>query len=85
MVWWIEVIGYLGMALVILSFLFKKMRWLRLVNSLGSLCCMTYGFMTATYPTAFLNLILFLINLQFPIIYFIKNHKKSKNTQNNNV
>ena len=46
---------------------------------------MIYGFMTATYPTAFLNLILVLINLQFPIIYFIKKRKKAKNTENNNV
>jgi len=73
------------MGLVIISFLFKKLRWLRLVNLLGSLCCMTYGFMTRTYPTAFLNLILVLVNLQFPIIYFIKTCKKTKNTENNNV
>jgi len=85
MTWWIEVIGYIGMALVIISFLFKKLRWLRLFNLLGGLCCMIYGFMTETYPTAFLNLILVLINLQFPIIYFIKNRKKAKNTENNNV
>ena len=31
------------------------------------------------------NLILVLINLHFPIIYFIKNRKKAKNTENNNV
>ena len=73
------------MALVIISFLFKSLRWLRLVNLLGSVCCMTYGFMTATYPTAFLNLILVVINLHFPIIYFIKKHKKPKNTANNTV
>jgi len=85
MLWYIEVIGYLGMGLVIISFLFKKMRWLRLFNLLGGVCCMIYGFMTSTYPTAILNLILVLINLQFPIIYFIKKHKKAENTGNNNV
>lgn len=85
MVWWMEVIGYLGMALVIISFLFKNIRVLRIINLAGSVCCSIYGFITATYPTAFLNLILVIINLYFPIIYFIKIRRKAKNKGNNNV
>lgn len=60
---WTEIIGYIGMAFVISSFLMKKLFWLRLLNIVGGTLSCIYGFLTKTYPTAILNAILILINL----------------------
>lgn len=79
--WYFEVIGYLGMFFVILSFLLKNMTWLRLLNMIGGSLCMIYGFVTKTYPTAILNLILVIINFCFLIKYYITKNKKEVNKQ----
>ena len=73
----IELIGYLGMILVIASFLFKNIKLIRIVNITGAILSSIYGFITKTYPTAFLNLTLIIINITMLIIYF-KKEKKQK-------
>ncbi len=73
-----EVIGYIGMALVVLSFFFQNIRWLRMMNTLGAVLCAAYGFMTKTYPTAALNLALILINMSFPIRWYAETRKKKR-------
>lgn len=68
----IDILGYLGMGFVILSFTMKNITWLRIVNIIGAILSAIYGLITKTYPTMCLNLILFLINSYFLIVYFIK-------------
>lgn len=73
----IDILGYLGMGFVVLSFTMKNITWLRVVNIIGAILSAIYGFITKTYPTMCLNLALFLINSYFLITYFItKNLKK---------
>ncbi len=74
----VEAIGYLGMAFVILSFLMKGMKLLRIFNIIGGLLCLAYGIITKTYPTAVLNLILVCVNMSFPIRFYIISKKKEK-------
>ena len=59
---WIDIIGYVGMALVLCSFLMKKLTLVRLVNMCGAILSLVYGILTHTWPTAILNGSLLLIN-----------------------
>ena len=61
----IELVGYLGSALVLVSFLMTSVFKLRVVNSIGSVIFMTYALIIHSYPTAIMNFCLVLINLHF--------------------
>lgn len=73
---WIEIIGYIGMALVLCSFLMKKVHLIRIVNMCGAILSLIYGILTQTWPTAALNGALLIINGIFLIIYFTKPSNK---------
>lgn len=58
-----EYIGYLASALVLLSFLMKKMTVLRLVNTLGCVCFIVYGLMLHySWPIIITNAAICLVN-----------------------
>lgn len=73
---WIEIIGYIGMALILCSFLFKKITIIRTVNAIGSIFSLTYGILTKTWPTAILNISLLTINSVYMILFLHKTRKK---------
>ena len=77
----LEILGYLGMAIVLVSFLLTDVKWLRIVNMTGGLLCLIYGIMTNTLPTALLNASLVTIN-GFYLIRTLINEKKSKSVNN---
>lgn len=77
----IEIIGYLGMALVLCSFLMKDIKWVRIINICGAILSAIYGILTLTIPTAVLNGCLLIINFAFVISYIIK-EKRNKDDQN---
>ncbi len=74
----IEIVGYAGMALVLASFLMKKVHMIRLINASGAILCLIYGILTKTWPTAALNGALFVINTVFLSIFLAKKKKESK-------
>ena len=76
-----DIIGYAGMALLVSSFLMRNMVLLRLLNLLGGILSAIYGFLTKTYPTAILNVILVSINLAALTVFFIKKYKIVKGTK----
>lgn len=51
----LEVFGYVGMALVLLSMMMTNTKKLRILNLAGAVVCMIYGALTRTWPTALLN------------------------------
>lgn len=59
----IEAIGYIGSALVLVSFLMVSVVKLRIVNTIGSLIFTVYAFIIHSYPTAIMNICLVLINV----------------------
>ena len=61
----IEAVGYLGSALVLVSFLMVSVVKLRIVNSIGSIIFTVYAFIIHSYPTAIMNLCLVLINIYY--------------------
>ena len=71
-----ELIGYVGMIFVLVSFIMKGMFWLRFFNMIGGAVCCVYGFLTNTYATAVLNLLLVIINLVYLVIYLVKKRRE---------
>lgn len=57
-----EIIGYVGSAFVLISFLMSTVIKLRVINSIGSLISVVYGLLIQAYPTVVMNLCLFIIN-----------------------
>lgn len=65
----IEVVGYIGSALVLVSFLMASVIKLRIINTIGSLICVIYSLIIAAYPTALMNACLVAINIYYLIQY----------------
>ena len=61
----IEIVGYVGSALVLVSFLMTSVFKLRIVNTVGSFIFMVYALIIQSYPTAIMNFCLVIINLRF--------------------
>lgn len=71
-----EIIGYVGSALVLISFLMSSVLKLRIINSAGSLVSVVYGLFVHTYPTVVMNACLLLINIYYILKYLnVKNEK----------
>lgn len=60
---WLELFGYLGTALVLLSMMMTEVEKLRWFNLAGSIVSMIYGACCGTWPTALLNFGLAIINI----------------------
>lgn len=63
MKFYLELFGYLGTALVLLSMMMTSVVKLRVLNIIGSAISMLYAFFSGTWPVVFLNGGLILINL----------------------
>lgn len=59
----IELFGYLGSALVVISMLMTSVKKLRIVNSIGGTIFTVYALIIRSYPTAFMNMCLIIINI----------------------
>ncbi|AAP95984.1 lactate dehydrogenase [[Haemophilus] ducreyi] len=68
---YVELLGYLAMLLVGLSFLMKDVIKLRFVNALGCICFSIYGILIGSFPVAALNGFVACTN-----IYFLINNNK---------
>ena len=60
---YLEIFGYVGMALVLISMMMTSVKWLRILNMTGALICAIYGILTNTWPTALLNIGLLIIQM----------------------
>lgn len=61
----IEAFGYLGSFLVLVSMLMTSVMKLRIINTIGSTIFTIYALIIHSYPTAFMNFCLILINLYY--------------------
>jgi hypothetical protein len=59
---WLEIFGYFGTALVLLSFIMKDIKWLRAVNMAGGFISLIYAIAVNTMPVVVLNASLITIN-----------------------
>lgn len=61
----VEILGYVAMVLVATSFLLKDMIKLRLMNAVGAICFVIYGFLVGSYPVAGLNIFVTCVNAYY--------------------
>ncbi len=82
---WLEIFGYIGTALVLVSFLMHDIKWLRAVNMAGGAISLIYAIIMNTMPVVVLNGSLILINgVQLArILRREREMKKEKETSNN--
>ena len=67
-----EILGWVATALVLLSFTIQDMRKLRLVNMLGCILWIGYGFILMIKPVIFVNMSILIIHSY----WLIKNKSK---------
>lgn len=60
---YLELFGYLGTALVLISMMMTSVSRLRVLNMSGSVICAIYGMLTNTWPTVALNVCLIVIHI----------------------
>jgi hypothetical protein len=69
-----EWVGYLASAVLMVSFLMKNIITLRLINSVGAILFIIYGFMLATsWPIIITNVFILCVN-----VYYLAKHFTSK-------
>jgi hypothetical protein len=68
-----EYIGYVASGFVLLSFLMRKMFFLRIVNTVGCIFFIVYGMMLGSIPIILTNTAIVLIN----VYYLTKRNKQS--------
>lgn len=66
----LDIIGYVGSAFVLASFLMATVKKLRIINSIGSIVTIIYGFLIQAYPTVFMNACLLIINVYYLVKMF---------------
>ena len=65
----IEIIGYIAMGLVGISFLMKKIKTLRFFNMLGAATFILWGILINQPPVYILNTFIVIVNLYYIIRY----------------
>ena len=80
-----EIIGLIASLLIVLSMVFKTTTFkgtmlMRIINLLGSIFFIVYGFILPAYATAIANVCVLFINI-FYIIKEYKDHKKNVDLQ----
>lgn len=74
---WLEIFGYLGTGLILLSMMMTSIDRLRFFNILGSVISAVYALCTHTLPVFFLNAGLIIINT-VQLIKYYRGNKKQK-------
>lgn len=59
----IEILGYLAGVLVAVSFLFKEIVFIRIINGIGAILFVIYAICIQAYPVAGLNAFLVLVHI----------------------
>ena len=69
---WLEIFGYIGSALVVVSLLMASVVKLRIINTIGSVISGTYALIIGSFPLALMNISLIIINVYY-LIKLLKN------------
>ena len=70
----LEIIGYIGSALVVVSMLMSSIVKLRVINTVGSVISMAYAIAVGAFPLALMNICLIVINV-YNLIKLLRNKK----------
>ena len=61
----VEWTGYIAMVTLMISFLMKDIKKLRIINTIACLLFVAYGFMLHSYPVIISNAFISLVNLYY--------------------
>ncbi len=61
----VEWTGYIAMFMLMISFLMKDIKKLRIINTIACLLFVVYGFMLHSYPIVISNAFISLVNLYY--------------------
>lgn len=75
----IEIMGYFGSILVVVSMLMTSVIKLRVVNTIGAGIFAVYALIICSYPTALMNTCLVIINI-YNLVKLLKNEKQNTMT-----
>ncbi len=67
----VEWTGYIAMVTLMISFLMKDIKKLRIINTIACLLFVIYGFMLHSYPVIISNAFISLVNLYY--LWYKKN------------
>lgn len=70
----IEIFGYIGSVLVVVSMLMSSIVKLRIINTIGSVISATYAFISGALPLVLMNICLIIINI-ISLYKLLKNKK----------
>ena len=59
-----EIIGIIATTLIAMSFLSNNLKTIRILNTIGSIMMIIYGYLLNAYSTIILNIIVILINIR---------------------
>ena len=76
----LEIFGYFGTAVVLLSFVMTDIKWMRIINMVGGFLSLVYAFIVGNMPVVVLNASLITING----IQLIRASRKERNAAVNN-
>ena len=62
---WIEYVGYAASIFIGISMFMKDIIKLRIINLIGSILFIVYGFIIKAYPVAIINLIIAFTNIYY--------------------
>lgn len=71
-----EALGYLGSLFVLVSFLLKDIKRIRIVNIVGAIFFVVYGISTKTWATAFMNAALVCVHIFYLVKMYIDAKKQ---------
>ncbi len=77
---YLEIFGYIGTALIILSMTMKSINRLRILNVSGSIISVIYSVIIGAWPTVILNVCLAVIN----VYHLIKTNLLPKRAETSN-
>jgi len=68
-----EWVGYLASLVLMISFLMKNINKLRIINSIGAVLFIVYGFMLSSWPVIITNAFILGVN-----VYYLSKHFSQK-------
>ena len=76
----LEIFGYIGTAIVLLSFVMTDMKWMRAVNMIGGFISLLYALFTNSMPVVVLNASLITIN-GIQLMRLLRKSREKVNTE----
>lgn len=75
---WMEIIGICATVFVLISFLMKDIKWVRIINIIGAVLFVVYGALIGALSTWLLNALLVIIHIAYLVRDEIKKRKGVK-------